>query len=350
VLVLLVVSCVLHAIGLLLFLKYAPEPILGDVPVGVEVVDGDPLDALTADQIARLDALEKQLQKPEEDKKEEEKEEPEPDPNPKGQVVEVPKPNEEKIPAKADYLADHNNSVPEETKTLQYKVNPDVLSNQYSKESKLKFEDLLDVGAKEDSSGATVGSLSDPAPGEGAPHSAIPSPWALTNKEGLAAPSAASSKNQELAGAPQNDLLDEKTSNVTALNTREFIGAAYINRIRRQVNFYWNQNLQNLSSSVRLSNPRYNTVVGVVLNADGALETITVTTTSGSDPLDDCVTSAFRIAGPFPNPPEQLIRRDGRVYLDDLDFEVMLGHAEMPYQGIDPRAGVQFPGILKAPR
>jgi outer membrane biosynthesis protein TonB len=319
-----------------------------EAPVAVHVIDGDPLDALTPDEVARLEALE--LTHTPEDEPKKEEPEPEEPKDPKGQVVEIVKPKEEKVPLKADYLSEHDNAVPEETRTEAFKVNPDVLSNQYSRDSKLEFEDLQDVGAKDASSGATVGSLSPATPGQGAPRSIIPSPWALTNKEGLASPSAASSRTQSLAGAPQNDLLDEKLGASVALNTREFLGSAYINRIRRQVNLYWTQNLDNLSPNLRLSKPRYATVVSIVLSGDGVLENIAITTDSGSVPMDNCVVEAFRVAGPFPNPPEQLVRKDGRVYLSDLDFEVHLGHAQMPYQGIDPRAGVQFPGILKSPR
>ena len=71
---------------------------------------------------------------------------------------------------------------------------------------------------------------------------------------------------------------------------------------------------------------------------------------SGSDPLDDAVVRAFRLAGPFPNPPEGLVQKDGRVYLPEMDFTVQIGTAKAQYQGIDPRAGVQYPGILKSPR
>ena len=44
------------------------------------------------------------------------------------------------------------------------------------------------------------------------------------------------------------------------------------------------------------------------------------------------------------------IKKDGRVYLPDMGFEVQLGTARAHYQGIDPRAGVLFPGIQKSPR
>jgi protein TonB len=135
-----------------------------------------------------------------------------------------------------------------------------------------------------------------------------------------------------------------------ALNTKENLYAGYLNRIRRLVNYYWQQNLDNLSSSARLGRPRYSTTVEVVLNADGALELIEVTEESGVGELDDCVVRAFRAAGPFDNPPEGLIEKDGRVYLPTMEFTVELTTARVQYQGIDPRAGVQFPGILKSPR
>jgi hypothetical protein len=152
------------------------------------------------------------------------------------------------------------------------------------------------------------------------------------------------------SGAPQNDLLDEKRGDQVAVNAKKFIYAAYINRIKRLVNYYWKQNVDNLPSSVRLAKPRYRTEVNAVLNRDGMLEIIEVTHESGSGELDDCVVRAFRLAGPFPNPPAGLVEKDGRVYLPDMDFTVTLGQAQNQYQGIDPRAGVQFPGILKAPR
>ena len=75
-----------------------------------------------------------------------------------------------------------------------------------------------------------------------------------------------------------------------------------------------------------------------------------VVVASGSEELDDAVVRAFKLAGPFPNPPEGLIESDGRVYLPDMDFTVQFRIGRSQYQGIDPRAGVQYPGILKSPR
>ena len=324
---------------------------LYSLPTGVQVVDADSLDSPSMDSLRKI-AADNTIVRDQYTPDAEKPPDPEPPKPPDGQIVETPAPEQEKIPLKADYLAEHNNAVAEETRTERYKINPEVLSNMYSDESKYALEDAPDVGATKKSSGATVGSLQqDPGVGDsGAPRSPLPSQWQLTNKAGLEDPTMASSGLQSLSGAPQNDLLKERVGDAVSLNTIELIGAQYLNRIRRQVNFYWSQNIDNLPPSVRLSAPVYETDVKVTLDGNGALDNIIISRDSGNGPVDECVVNAFKIAGPFPNPPAELIAKDGRVYLPDFDFTVNVGHAQMQYQGVDPRAGVQFPGIMKAPR
>lgn len=282
--------------------------------------------------------------------KEEPEEEPpeEPEPEYHGQIVEIA-PDEEEKPVEADYLADQDHKVDEESRTKNFKINPEILSNTYSREEQLKTEDLVDLNITEQSTGAQVGNDRFDPDRDGTLAS-LPSPWAVTNKEGVQAPMMASHSDAARAGAPQNDLLDEKISDVVALNANEYLYADYMKRIRRLVNFYWNQNLDNLPQSVVFAKTRYRTNVNVILDGDGALEFIEVVESSGSGPLDEAVLSAFKLAGPFPNPPEGLISKDGRVYLPDFGFDVSLGVARSRNEGIDPRANVRFPGLMKSPR
>lgn len=266
-----------------------------------------------------------------------------------GQIVEIAPPRVEEIPEDSDYLSEYDQTVEEETRTEQFVVNPEVLAAAYSKEQQAEQEDLVDLNVEEDSTGATIGNQRFDPNTDGALAS-LPSPWEKTNREGPLDPVRSSQTTAMLSGAPQNDLLNEKRGETVSLNTTQYPFAGYIDRIRRQVNYWWQQNLDNLPSSVRLSRPRYTTEVEVILNADGALDLIAVTDGAGVDELDDAVVRAFRVAGPFENPPEGLISKDGRVYLPEFDFTVQLSAAKMQYQGIDPRAGVQFPGILKSPR
>jgi hypothetical protein len=282
-----------------------------------------------------------------EPKDEEEEEEEEKDPlMPDGQIVDIPPPKVEEVPDDADYLA-YDQKVDEETRTLNFRINPEVLAPTFSRDDKLEFEDLLDLGVQEPSTGAQAG-MERFNPGRDGTLANIDAKFSITNKEGLASPVPASHMNQNLAGAPNNDLLDEKIGAAVNLNAKEFLFRDYYNRVRRLVNFYWDQNLGNLPHSVPLLKPRYETRVNVVLDGTGAVEAIEVTHESGLGPVDNCVVEAFRIAGPFPNPPEGLIAKDGRVYMGDMSFTVDVGHAQATYMGVDPRAGVQFPGILKA--
>jgi len=266
-----------------------------------------------------------------------------------GQIVEVPPPDEELRPEEAEYLAQYDSTVPEEMRTEQFRINPEIVADVHSREDKMEFEDLMDLDIKDPSTGAQVGNDRFEPDRDGALAS-LPSPFTLTNKEGLQQPVPSAHRSQSLSGSPQNDLLNERLGERLALNTLEIKYADYLLRIRRLVNFYWKQNLDNLPRSVPLVKPSYRTVVDVVLDGNGALESITVTDDSGSVVLDNAVVDAFRIAGPFPNPPEALIAADGRVYLPDFAWTVEIGQARAPYMGVDPRQGVRYPGILKSPR
>jgi outer membrane biosynthesis protein TonB len=336
----LLAAAALHAVGLLVTAPLFPLLLRGapSRPDIIELVEFEPAFRTPRERAA------------EEDEPEEEPEEEEPF-EPSGQIVEVAPPENPEIPEEADYLAAYNQKVDEETRSEKFKVNPDVLARKFSTQERveLRGENVPDLRMTAPANGATVGEERfDPT--RNGLISALPSRWSQTNKEGADNPVPSAALESVLAGAPQNDLLDEKRGAETSLNTREFLYASYLLRIRQLVNFYWNQNLQNLPPSVRLAKPSYKTTVEAVLDGNGLLESLKISEGSGSGELDDCVVRAFKVAGPYPNPPDGLIAKDGWVHLPQMGFTVTLGVAQMRYEGVDPRAGVEFPGILKAPR
>jgi len=274
--------------------------------------------------------------------------EPEKD-TPQGQVVDVPTPEESERPTQADFLAEHARVVPRETRTEQMRINPEVLTPEFSPQDRLELADRMDLGENEPSSGARAGNDRFDPDRNGA-MAAIPNPYQLTERDGVDRPSLSSHRSQNVSGAPNNDLLDLEIGDSVHLNTKEFLYAGYLNQIRRLVNFYWHQNLDNLPRGLQIVRPRYRTLVTVVLTQDGLLDSIEIVETSGAGPLDSAVVQAFRIAGPFPPPPEKMVSSDGRADLGAMGFTVEIGQARAGYMGVDPRAGVQFPGILKAPR
>ncbi|MGC6507038.1 MAG: TonB C-terminal domain-containing protein [Myxococcota bacterium] len=262
-----------------------------------------------------------------------------------GQIVDLPDPTVEEKPLDADYLAEKSRTVEKETRTDEFRINPEVLAEQYSEDDNLQFEDVMDLNATEPSTGATAGNDKF-RPEEHGVLAALPSPYTKTNKDGLQKPVPSSSTTSQRAGAPNNDLLNEELGSAVKLNTHEYQYASYMNQIRRLVNFYWNQQLQNVREP--LTKPSYRTVVDVVIDSQGKLYAIDVFQGSGVQALDNCVVTAFHIAGPYPPPPPQLVEKDGRVYLPKFGFEVDVGSGRARYDGVDPRAGVRFPGILKA--
>ena len=142
----------------------------------------------------------------------EEPEEDEPEIDWDGQLVDTPKPNEEIKPEDADYLAEYNNTVEEETVSERFRINPEVLSNVFSEEDKVEYEDLVDVNAEEPSTGAQIGNERF-APDRHGALATLPSPFKVTNKDGFEKPTVASHSKTTLAGAPNNDLLKEKRGN-----------------------------------------------------------------------------------------------------------------------------------------
>lgn len=263
-----------------------------------------------------------------------------------GQLVDTPPPKEEERPEDYEFLAEHDRTVEKDTRDPRFRMNPEVLSEEYHDDDEVQFEDAVDLNVTEPSTGAQVGNDRFDPDRDGR-MAALNSPFSVTNRDGLQKPVPASHSTQALAGAPNNDLLDEERGTSVNLNTNEFLFANYLNRIRRLVNFYWQQNLDNLPPSTMITKSQYETAVDVVLTSHGALASVSITTESGSPAIDHCVVEAFEMAGPFPNPPEQMVGEDGQVNLPDFGFVVQVGQARAAYQGVDPRAGVQFPGILK---
>ncbi|MEN0067121.1 MAG: energy transducer TonB [Myxococcota bacterium] len=272
-----------------------------------------------------------------------------PEPEFRGQIVELAPPEEEEVPLEADYLAAADQRVEEETRTERVTVNPEVLAPQFSEEQRAESEDVVDLNVTKRSTGATVGNRRFDPTVDGSLAS-MPSPWQRTNRPGPADPIPAAALEARLSGAPQNDKLDEKIGDRVALNARRYPYEAYMRRIRRQVNFWWEQRLNNLPSGLRLSKLTYITGVEVILDDKGNLKSIRVIEESGSMPIDQAVVTAFEQAQPFDNPPSGLIDDEGEVHLPVFRFEPTFGVGEARYEGIDPRAGVQFPGILKSPR
>ncbi|MBI2605450.1 MAG: energy transducer TonB [Deltaproteobacteria bacterium] len=123
--------------------------------------------------------------------------------------------------------------------------------------------------------------------------------------------------------AATNDYLSEvKEGAQTLLNTREFAFFSYYQRVRHQLEQFWEPKLQErlekmLNRGRMLASDRdHNTKLLVVMNSAGEITRILVESTSGLVDLDEVAIEAFNKAGPFPNPPAGMIERDGSVKIE----------------------------------
>ncbi len=105
----------------------------------------------------------------------------------------------------------------------------------------------------------------------------------------------------------------------TMLSTREFLYYSYYNRIKSKIRQYWEPNVRESvkiiyrkGRSIASSKDRVTQVL-ITLDSRGDLQRIEVITQSGVKPIDDAAVKAFKQAAPFPNPPNGMVEKDGKI-------------------------------------
>lgn len=122
-----------------------------------------------------------------------------------------------------------------------------------------------------------------------------------------------SSTNDHLEDVPLGDL--------THLNTVEYKFYGYYHRIRQKLEGFWGRSVQEkaeiLASEGRsiASDDEHVTALRIVMDSRGEIVDVVVLGSSGVKELDDAAIESFNDAGPFPNPPKDLVV-DGRVTIE----------------------------------
>jgi len=138
-----------------------------------------------------------------------------------------------------------------------------------------------------------------------------------------AAPPALVPSEQQIARAigngTQDHLKDIDEGNETALNAKKWKFASFFNRVKQQVRDHWRPaeeyRRRDPSGSIYGQKDRY-TLLRVQLKPDGTLANVALETPSGVEFLDDEAIEAFKQAQPFPNPPKQLVESNSGL----IDF------------------------------
>lgn len=269
-----------------------------------------------------------------------------------GQVVDIPKPREERRPAQARFAAEYDSTVERETR--QYgKFDPDARQGDAAGTATESRPEVprATPGAKGPSDGSSAARLalraspssrSNPRAGRSAapgvdaepptdmpyqPDGELPSGGSLKmrpesgagegppSKGGLTLMPSPAQLARAIGSGTQDALKDVEDGPETALNSKQWRFASFFNRVKHQVQEHWHPDevyrRRDPSGAIYGRTSRL-TIVRVHLKPDGKLANIALEQPSGLEFLDDEALQAFRAAQPFPNPPRQLVN-DGLI-------------------------------------
>lgn len=119
----------------------------------------------------------------------------------------------------------------------------------------------------------------------------------------------------------ENNIYEVKPGNHTGVNAYAAVWASYVGAIHRKIHVRWaNGYLMDLDLREPVGSPlndaNLNALLEFVIRAeDGEVEAVNIVRSSGQLRFDaQAVTIAYQI-GPHPNPPKQIVSRNGKVYI-----------------------------------
>jgi protein TonB len=120
----------------------------------------------------------------------------------------------------------------------------------------------------------------------------------------------------------------------TLLNTREYKFASFYERIREKLNHQWQSRVRAEMENLYLQGVQHIegeriTKLRIALNPEGRVVKIEKYGSAGFHELDRAAIHAFEAAGPFPNPPRELLEASGQLLSIDWHFVVMGGRTGM---------------------
>lgn len=119
-----------------------------------------------------------------------------------------------------------------------------------------------------------------------------------------------------------NDYVEEVAlGDFTHLNTVEYKFYGFFHRIRQKLEQFWGKSIQEKATAIFRSGRRLPasenliTSLQVTLNESGEIIAVKILGASGVKELDDAAIESFNQAGPFPNPPKELLV-NGKATID----------------------------------
>ena len=121
-------------------------------------------------------------------------------------------------------------------------------------------------------------------------------------------------ENDSIGEASSNDYIDDvPLGDMTKLNTREFKYYGFYYRIKQSLEQYWGYEVRKkveklLRRGKRPFNTESMTFLSISINKKGQIVDVIIKSASGFREFDEAAIESFNKAGPFPNPPEGMLK------------------------------------------
>ncbi|HEY8376808.1 MAG TPA: TonB family protein, partial [Nannocystis sp.] len=127
-------------------------------------------------------------------------------------------------------------------------------------------------------------------------------------------------EQRELYQSPLENMVPEvRPGNQTALRSRKHPFAQFIATMHRSIHDKWAfgflEQLDTMGRNHELNKPDLWTRVEIVLNSDGSIDKLRTVRFSGNMQFDGAAREVVRNAGPFPQPPREILSGNGKVYI-----------------------------------
>ena len=117
-----------------------------------------------------------------------------------------------------------------------------------------------------------------------------------------------------LKSASNDHVKNIPLGDITQLNTTKFKFYGFYHRIKQKLEQHWGNSFDAKAKEIYKSGKRIKgkgdklTALLVILDNKGNILQVRLKSTSGVDELDDAAVESFNKAGPFPNPPREMLK------------------------------------------
>lgn len=117
-----------------------------------------------------------------------------------------------------------------------------------------------------------------------------------------------------LQSASNDHVKNIPLGDITQLNTTKFKFYGFYHRIKQKLEQHWGNSLRKKASEIYKSGKKIKsegeklTALLVILDNKGNILQVKLKSTSGVEELDQAAVESFNKAGPFPNPPKEMLR------------------------------------------